>query len=294
MNILEVINQFPTQQSCLDYLAKKRWNNEPVCPYCGSFKIYKHKNKRNKNTEFQCGDCTKSFTATVGTIFHNSHIPLQKWFLAIALVLNAKKGVSSCQLSRDLNIRQATAWSMIHRIRKAMKDDNGLLSGIVECDETYIGGKPRANEHKKKDDDDFNGGSGGTKEKECIFGMVERDGKVKAVRVEDSKRNTLMKEIYANVEQGSEIMTDEFKSYNYLYVNYKHKTVCHSALEFVKGNTHTNTIEGFWSLLKRGVKGQFHHISKKYIGKYVDEFCWRYNNNDSTAFDKLVGNCLIG
>ncbi|MFC1659680.1 IS1595 family transposase [Pseudomonadota bacterium] len=296
MNILEVISQFPDQQACLDYLAKKRWGNEPVCPYCGSFKVYKHTEK-NK-VRFQCGDCNKSFSPTVGTIFHNSHIPLQKWFLAISMILNAKKGVASRQLARDLDLPVKTAWSMIDRIRDAMKQDGELLKGIVECDETYIGGKPRANKHKKRnkeDDDDFKGGSGGIKDKDCVFGMVERNGKVKAVKVDNCKRNTLMPHIYNNVECGSEIMTDELKSYNYLYVDYSHKTVCHSALEFVKGACHTNTIEGFWSLLKRGIKGQFHHISRKYLNKYVDEFCWRYNiKNESEAFDLLVRRCLTG
>jgi len=291
MNILEIINQYPTQQSCIEYLEQKRWGDKATCPYCGSTNT----NKLKKQSRHHCNGCRKSFSVTVGTIFHDSKIPLQKWFLAISMIINAKKGISSRQLARDLDLPVKTAWSMIHRIRKAMKQDNELLKGIVEIDETYIGGKPRANEHRKrnKDDDDFKGGNGGIKDKECVFGMVERDGKVKAVRVEDNKRNTLMKEVYEHIEVGTEIMTDELKSYHYLYVDYKHKSVCHSALEFVKGDCHTNTIEGFWSLLKRGVKGQFHHISKKYLNRYIDEFCWRYNNKGLETFDLLVGRCLF-
>jgi transposase-like protein len=294
MNILDIINNFSTQQDCLEYLAFKRWGEERHCPYCGSVKTYKHTEK--KKTRFQCGDCRKSFSATVGTIFHNSHIPLQKWFIIISLMLNAKKGISAYQIARDLKMRRPTVWSIMHRIRKAMEKDGELLKGIVEIDETYIGGKPRAKEVKKRkkdDDDNKGGGSGGIKSKSCVFGMVERNGKVKAMKVKDSKRDTLLEKIYNNVERGSNIMSDEYKAYHYLYVDFKHETVCHSALEFVKGACHNNTIEGFWSLLKRGIKGQFHHISKKYLDKYVDEFCWRYNNRDEGAFDRLVGNMLF-
>lgn len=145
MNLIQIFKQFPTQESCIDHLEKQRWGNEPFCPYCGSLNTYKAKDRLRHH----CNSCRKSFSVTVGTIFHNSKLPMQKWFLAISLVLNAKKGLSSCQLGRDIEVRQATAWSMIHRIRKAMKQDGKLLSGIVEMDETYIGGKPRKEVKKK-------------------------------------------------------------------------------------------------------------------------------------------------
>lgn len=303
MNILKIIKQFPNQQVCLDYLAKKRWGNEVICPYCGSIKTYKHKEK-NK-TRFQCDDCHKSFTSTVGTIFHNSHIPLQKWFLVISLMLNAKKGVSSCQIARDLEMRQATVWSIMQRIRKAMKNDdkddnngNGgsggidtkLLKGIVEMDETYIGGKAE-NMHSIKRTE-----AKGVYEKSAVFGMLERQGKVKAKYVENTTAKTLLKEIYTNIEENSLLITDEAKQYQSIGNSYIHRTVNHSASEYVRDlkglKLYTNSIEGFWSLIKRGLVGQFHHISKKYLQRYVDEFCWRYNNSNEGAFERLVGNCI--
>ena len=159
MNIIQIINKFSTQESCIEYLENKRWGGVPVCPYCESTNNYKAKDRHRHH----CNSCRKSFSVTIGTIFHDTRLPLKKWFLAIALILNAKKGISSRQLARDLELPVKTAWSLSHRIRKAMKEDQGLLSGIVEMDETYIGGKPRK-KGKKNDDDDFNNPRGrGTK-----------------------------------------------------------------------------------------------------------------------------------
>ena len=159
MNIIQIINKFSTQESCIEYLENKRWGGVPVCPYCEYTNNYKAKDRHRHH----CNSCRKSFSVTIGTIFHDTRLPLQKWFLAIALILNAKKGISSRQLARDLELPVKTAWSLSHRIRKAMKEDKGLLSGIVEMDETYIGGKPRK-KGKKNDDDDFNNPRGrGTK-----------------------------------------------------------------------------------------------------------------------------------
>ena len=154
MSIVSTIKKFTNQESCIAYLEQARWNGKPVCPYCDSENTNKTYNQDTERFRHFCNGCKKSFSVTVGTIFHDSRLPLQKWFLAIDLILNAKKGLSSCQLARDLDVRQATAWSMGHRIRKAMKQDTGLLSGIVEMDETYVGGKPR--KEAKKDDDDKN------------------------------------------------------------------------------------------------------------------------------------------
>lgn len=288
MNIFEIFAKLNTQEKCLKYLELKRWGRGKVtCPYCNSDRTCKHLHRH------QCWNCNKSFSVTIGTIFHNTHIDLQKWFLVIAMMLNARKSLSACQIARDLDMRRPTVWSMMHRIRKAMKQDKDFLQGIVEVDETYIGGKPRANEHKKRNKDDDNDFGGGSK-KSVIFGMIERNGKVKAMKVDNAKRNTLTPHILENIKKDSSIISDENKVYHYLYVNYKHETVNHSKLEFVRGKAHTNSIEGFWSLLKRGIKGQFHHISKKYTNSYVDEFCWRYNNKENRSiFEKLVGNMLV-
>jgi transposase-like protein len=178
MSIVSTLKKFPNQEACIAYLEQARWNGKPVCPYCNS----ENTNSLQKELRHHCNSCRKSFSATVGTIFHDTRLPLQKWFLAIDLILNAKKGLSSCQLARDLDVRQATAWSMGHRIRKAMKQDAGLLSGIVEMDETYVGGKPR--KVAKKDDDDKGNPRGRATKKECVVGMIERGGKVKASIVE--------------------------------------------------------------------------------------------------------------
>ena len=178
MNIIQIFKQFPTQESCVKHLEKIRWGDKPICVYCRSTNT----NPLNQEGRFRhyCNGCCKAFNVTVGTIFHGTHVPLQKWFLLISLMQNAKKGLSSLQASRDIEVSQTSTWSMMHRIRKAMSDDGSLLSGIIEMDETYVGGKPH--KENKKDDDDDNKGSPrgrGTK-KTPVVGMVERNGNVKA------------------------------------------------------------------------------------------------------------------
>ena len=177
MNIIQIFKQFPTQESCVKHLEKIRWGDKPICVYCSSTNT----NPLVKELRHHCNKCCKSFSVTVNTIFHQTHVPLQKWFLLISLMQNAKKGLSSLQASRDIEVSQTSTWSMMHRIRKAMSDDGSLLSGIIEMDETYVGGKPRK-EIKKDDDDENNIGSPrgrGTK-KTPVVGMVERGGNVKA------------------------------------------------------------------------------------------------------------------
>jgi transposase-like protein len=292
MNIIQIINKFSTQESCIEYLEKKRWNNEPHCPYCGSTNT----NHLKKQLRHHCNGCRKSFSVTVGTIFHDTRLPLQKWFLAIALILNARKGISSLQLSRDLELPYKTAWSMTHRIRKAMKSDNGLLSGIVEMDETYIGGKPRKENKKNKDDDDKGSPRGRATKKECVVGMIERGGKVKAGKVSKNelKAKDLQEMVRQNLDvQNSVLMTDEYKGYLGMNKVVKHFKINHSK-EYARGQIHTNSIESFWAIVKRGMFGQFHWVSKKYLSRYMDEFCWRFNNRDSESnFDDLVGNMLF-
>ncbi len=301
MNVLEVIKQFPNQEACISYLEQKRWNGKPICPYCQSENTNKTYNKETERYRHYCNGCCKSFSATIGTIFHDSRLPLQKWFLAIALILNAKKGISSRQMARDLDLPVKTAWSINHRIRKAMKQDDGLLSGIVEMDETYIGGKPRKEAKKKDNNDDFtNGGSGGNPrgratKKECVVGMIERGGKVKAKNVE--KRNLKAKDLKELVRAGVDVssatlITDEYRGYMTMRRIINHLQINHSEA-YANGVIHTNTIESFWAILKRGIVGQFHKVSKKYLNTYIDEFCWRFNNRkNENIFDDLVGNML--
>ena len=294
MNIISIINQFPNQEACIAYLEKKRWDGKPVCPYCFS----ENTNHLVKENRHHCNGCRKSFSVTVGTIFHDSHLPLQKWFLAISLMLNAKKGISSRQLARDLELPVKTAWSMNHRIRKAMKQDNGLLSGIVEMDETYVGGKPRK-EAKKKDkdgnDDDKGNPRGRATKKECVVGMIERNGRVKASNVNKGslKAKDLKELVRTNIDtSNTTLITDEYRGYMTMRRIISHLQINHSEA-YANGMIHTNTIESFWAILKRGIIGQFHKVSKQYLNAYIDEFCWRFNERKNPhSFDNLIDNML--
>lgn len=302
MNLVQIFKQFPTQESCIEHLEKMRWGNTPVCPYCQSINTNKTYNKETERYRHHCNGCRKSFSATIGTIFHDTRLPLQKWFLAIALILNAKKGISSRQLARDIDVHVETAWSMGHRIRKAMKQDSSLLSGIVEMDETYIGGKPRKEAKKKDDNDDFtNGGSGGNPrgratKKECVVGMIERGGKVKAKNVEKGtlKAKDLKELVRAGVDVSSTtLITDEYRGYMTMRRIINHLQINHSEA-YANGLVHTNSIESFWAILKRGIVGQFHKVSKKYLNAYIDEFCWRFNNRkNENIFSNLLENMLL-
>jgi transposase-like protein len=300
MNIIEIFNKFKTQEQCIAYLAQARWHGKPICVYCGSDKVSIHKEKK-QSSRLQCSSCKRSFSVTMGTIFHDSRLPLQKWFIAIALILNAKKGISSRQLARDLDVHVETAWSMAHRIRKAMTQEDGLLlKGIVEMDETYIGGKPRK-EAKSKDDDDsdnitHNKRGRGTK-KQAVVGMIERKGSVKAQLASNNKLSfrILSDLVRKNVDTKQAVLyTDEFKAYSRMETVIEHKQIDHSAGVYSINGISTNCMESFWAIVKRGIIGQFHKVSKKYLDKYLDEFCWRFNNRKNEfAFDCLVFNCVF-
>ena len=293
MNIIQIFQQFPTQESCINHLEQKRWAGVTVCPYCESTNTYKAKDRLRHH----CNGCRKSFSVTIGTIFHDTRLPLQKWFLAISLMLNAKKGISSRQLARDLELPVKTAWSLSHRIRNAIQEDQSLLSGIVEMDETYIGGKPRKEAKKRdKDDDDKGNPRGRATKKECVVGMIERGGKVKAGNVSkgELKAKDLQELVRNNINTSNSIlMTDEYRVYFGMNKVVKHFSINHSK-EYARGAIHTNSIESFWAIVKRGMVGQFHKVSKKYLNRYLDEFCWRFNNRDNESnFDDLLGNMLF-
>ena len=289
MNLIQIFKKFPTQESCIEYLEQKRWGDTPICPYCESTNTYKAKDRLRHH----CNGCRKSFSVTIKTIFHDTRLPLQKWFLAICLVLNARKGISSCQLARDIEVRQPTAWSMLNRIRKAMKDDGDLLTGIIEMDETYIGGKPRRK--NKSDDDDFNNPRGRGTKKECVVGMIERGGKVKTQQQKKLKFSDLKEIVDNNINTfKSTLLTDDYRGYKPFKRVIPHYSVNHSKGEYSRNGINTNSIESFWAIVKRGMFGQFHWVSKKYLSRYMDEFFWRFNNRDSESnFDDLVGRMLF-
>ena len=291
MNIIQVFEQFPTQDACIAHLEQARWGDKPACPYCKSTNTAKMQHRR------RCYDCKTSFSVTVGTIFHRTHLPLQKWFLAVMLILNAKKSLSALQLSRDLDVNKNTAWRIAMQIRKAMsqKEQRHLLKGIVEMDETYIGGKPRKGK-KYNDPDDKPKPGRGTK-KAPVIGAVERGGNVtaKAVQKDEMKGKHLRAFVRESVKTDSAcLMTDEYKGYLGMSRIMPHAVINHQRW-YVDGDIHTNSIEGFWALLKRGMFGQYHSVSRKHLQKYVDEFCYRYNlrhTDMDEAFDMTINRAL--
>jgi len=296
MNIIQIFKQFPTQESCVKHLEQIRWGDKPICVYCGSTNT----NPLNQEKRFRhhCNGCRKSYNVTVGTIFHGTHVPLQKWFLLISLMQNAKKGLSSCQAARDIEVSQTTTWSMMHRIRKAMGDDGSLLSGIIEMDETYVGGKPRK-ENKKDDENNTGSPRGRGTKKTPVVGMIERKGNVKAESVlkHELKGKDLEALVRKNVDtKNSVLVTDEYKAYNNMHKLIEHFAINHSK-EYVNSDIHTNSIESFWAIIKRGIIGQFHWVSKKYLNAYINEFCYRYNARETdgtNVFTMTLANMLRG
>lgn len=282
MNIIEVFNTFQTQEQAITYLEKVRWAGEPHCPYCGGTDCGRHASGDREMPRWQCRDCTRAFAVTVGTLFHGTHIPLRNWFLVLALMLNAKKSISAYQISRDLGMRRPTVWSMMHRVRTAMAadpDQERLLYGIVEADETYVGGKPRKG-NKHGDDKPAKRGRG-TK-KVPVIGAVERGGRVVArvANPGDLSAKGIGNFIARFIDTaGSILITDEYKGYNRVSKSMMHAKICH-AEEYADGMIHTNSIESFWAIVKRAWYGTHHHYSRKYMPLYIAEACFKYNRRD--------------
>lgn len=283
MNLIEIFEKYPTQKHCIEYLEKIKWQEKPICPYCESNKSH----KTPAENRHYCHNCLTSYRVTVGTIFHDTRLPLQKWFLAISLIINAKKGIASRQLARDIKVTKDTAWSMQMRIRKAMIDTPSLLTGIVEMDETYIGGKPRKSNNPKNQIPLKRGR--GTK-KTPVVGIVARNGKVFARKMKKLSFKDLKRTAKQVIDFDNAIlMTDDYRGYIPFKNLIEHRVVNHSKKQYVNGTNHTNTMEGFWALLKRGITGQYHHLSDRYLNKYIIEFCFRYNNRDNkNLFENIL------
>lgn len=286
MNLFETIRRFPDQQACIDHLESIRFKNGAYCPLCGSVENVKRKKENNLVGRWNCHDCKKSFNVLSGTIMQGTHIPLQKWFVAIALIVNAKKSLSSYQLGRDLELNQKSAWYMQQRIRAAMASDQApMLTGIVEADETYVGGRPR----KQNKRDDFPHGGQGKTDKTPVIGAVERDGKVRAQVANDTTGKTILNFIQSNVSPSTQILvTDENYAYRGVRSMFPHSVVNHRR-EYVNGPVHTNTIEGFWSLLKRAWYGSHHKYTVGFMGLFVAEAAWKYNHrHEARPWDSFM------
>lgn len=270
-SLISVADYFDSEKKCKQTLAESRWGEDVICPKCG-----KHHCKLSKSGRYHCTECNHNFSVTVGTIFENTKVSLRKWFFAIYMITSNKKGVSSCQLARDIKVSQKTAWNMLKDIRKTFfQSDDDALTGTVECDEMYLGGAEK-NKHESKRTEGTQGRS--TKTKKAIFGMIQRSGKLVAMTVENTKLETLMPIIKQFVAENTVIYTDESNSYSRLSKeNYSHKYVRHNDNEYVSGEIYTNTIEGFWSHFKKMVFGTYHFVSKKHLQEYIDEEVYRWN-----------------
>lgn len=287
MNILSLIAKFPDQHACIAHLEAVRFGDKPYCPLCGSVKVAR-KHQNDVVGRWNCHGCKSSFNVLSGTVMQKTKIPLVKWFAAIALVVNAKKSLSSYQLARDLEINQRSAWYLMQRIRAAMAADQGdLLRGIVEADETYVGGKPRKR-NRRKDRKPAKPGRG-TK-KTAVLGVVERGGKVKAMVTDDLSGRGILRFICDSVDpDGSLLVTDEYRAYQAVRPLMPHIAVNHQEHYSDGSDGHTNTIEGFWGLLKRAWYGQHHHYRKQYSPLYVAEATWKYNHRkDVNGFGSFL------
>lgn len=306
-SLLQVLDYFKDEATCVSYLAQSRWSDAPACPHCGNVGAY----VTNRGFKCKAKECQKKFTVTTGTIFENTKISLRTWFAAMYLCTAHKKGISSLQLSRDLNITQKTAWFLLHRIREMLANNEATqLDGGVEVDETFVGGKNK-NRHANKKIEGSQGRSAADKTpvigiaQKSEYTIVERDHKVIKGRkvhervytkysnvtlqvVADTSAETLHPIMFKNVKADSKVVTDAYRSYCGLSANYEHVAIKHTEGNYITvGEDHTNTIEGFWSLLKRGIIGIYHQVSPTHLHRYCHEFGYRYNTRmitDPTRF----------
>lgn len=275
--------RFQDPVAARQYLESVRWPNGPICPHCGSVSEdhYTMHGKAQRDGLYKCKDCREQFTVTIGTVFERSKIPLNKWVMLAELMCSSKKGISSKQVERMLGVTYKTAWFMTHRMREAMTPKGGTTgklgggSGIIEADETFIGKKKGAKSAR------------GWGHKNAVFSLVEREGNVRSFHVLDVTASTLKPILMAQVDLQSTVYTDDFSAYKKAKLKRDfgdHQTVNHSAKEYVRGNVHTNTIEGYFSIFKRGMYGTYQHVSSHHLHRYTSEFDFRYNHREKLGY----------
>jgi transposase-like protein len=277
---------FSDEDKARKYLEDLRWPNGAECPHCGTIgNHYQITGKATSNQParkglWKCHKCREQFSVTVGTIFEKSHLPLHKWLSAIYLLCSSKKGMSANQLHRGLEITYKSAWFMAHRIRHAIADLSKLkLTGTVEVDETYVGGKAKGSGLRGRT----------TKKKAPVFSLVERNGNVRSQHVERVTGLNLKSIIRENVDKSAIIMSDDYHAYHGLKKDFAdHKIIRHSSKQYVNGDIHTNTIEGYFSILKRGIIGVYHHVGKQHLHRYLNEFDFRYNHRKSLDSENAI------
>ena len=277
---------FTDADKAREHLEAQRWPNGAICPHCGNAdpaKITGLKGKAHRPGLYQCAECREQFTVTVGTVFERSKIPLNKWMLAVHLMCASKKGMSAHQLHRMLGVTYKTAWFMAHRIREAMRDDaRGPMGGegqIVEADETYFGKTEYQPKLNTRGQPFTKKGKGGPSGKRAVVALVERGGRVRSFHVDKANAESVREIVVTNIRRESRLHTDESRLYTVVGTEFaRHDTVRHSAKEYARGDVHTNTIEGVFSIFKRGMKGIYQHCAEKHLHRYLAEFNFRYNN----------------
>lgn len=279
--LFQMMVALPDEQAAIDHFTAIRWKNGAFCSLCGGTRVYHFSDQRTH----KCGDCRKRFSIKVGTIFEDSKIGLRQWMMAVWLITSHKKGIASTQLAKDIGVTQKTAWFMLHRLRHAAQTQsfNRPLSGEVEADETFVGGKEK-NKHARQRTGGKQGGAG----KAAVLGILEREGELRTGLTPNLSARTVQSAVRENVEPGSLILTDEHPSFRGLSRDYVHHTVNHSAGEYVrKFYIHTNGIESVWALFKRQIVGTHHYLSPKHLSRYLGEMTWRFNARESGEGERV-------